>query len=71
MVTSMVGTVCSTCLPVIVLLICLITYHRKEIDMNIMNTIKTIGVGTLALVGLPVQTVPTMVRCRMLKVVEI
>lgn len=33
--------------------------------MNIMNTIKTIGVGTLALVGLQVQTIPTVIRCSM------
>ena len=36
--------------------------------MNIMNIIiKTISVGTMALVGLPVQTVPTVVRYRVLK----
>lgn len=72
MAVSMVGTVCYTAFPIIVLLYCLIIYCGKLSDMNIMNIIiKTIGVGTMALVGLPVQTVPTVVRCRVLKKAKI
>jgi hypothetical protein len=68
MAASVVGTVCFTALPVIFLLNCLIIYHGEITGMKIMNTIiKTIGVGTMALVGLPEQTVPTMIRCSILK----
>ena len=68
MAASVVGTVCFTALPVIYLLNCLIICHGELTDMKIMNTfIKTIGVGTMALMGLPVQTVPTVVRYRVLQ----
>ena len=64
----MVGTVCFLAFPIIIILNCLIIYCGKLTDINIMNTIiKTISVGTMALVGLLVQTVPTVVRYRVLK----